>query len=119
MAIKTFLFLFLKSSLIIIMRDAFLWFRDTKNGKEEKKSKKKSGVKNTSSDNLGNIFEIFGDDNPRQKTQPEEDKKFKTRPRSGKEGRNSGTTKPGNTYNRDNMYKVSSKIRVIISMVYD
>ena len=87
-----------------------LRLRDTKNGKEEKKSKKKSGVKNTSSDNLGNIFEIFGDDNPRQKTQPEEDKKFKTRPRSGKEGRNSGTTKPGNTYNRDNMYKVCSKI---------
>ena len=53
-------------------------------------------MKNTSSDNLGNIFEIFGDDNPRQKTQTEEDKKFKIRPRSGKEGQNSGTTKSGN-----------------------
>ena len=52
-------------------------------------------MKNTSTDNLGNIFEIFGDDNPRQKTQPE-DKKFKPRPRSGKEGQNSGTTKSGN-----------------------
>ena len=82
-------------SLIIIIRDALFRFRDTKNGKEEKKSKKKPGVKNTSTDNLGNIFEIFGDDNPRQKTQPE-DKKFKPRPRSGKEGQNSGTTKSGN-----------------------
>ena len=82
-------------SLIIIIRDALFRLRDTKNGKEEKKSKKKPGVKNTSTDNLGNIFEIFGDDNPRQKTQPE-DKKFKPRPRSGKEGQNSGTTKSGN-----------------------
>ena len=83
----------------------FRW-RDTKNGKEEKKSKKKPGVKNTSTDNLGNIFEIFGDDNPRQKTQPEEDKKIKPRPRSGKDGRNSGTTKPGILYIIANMYKV-------------
>ena len=84
--------------------------RDPKNEKDEKKSKRKPGLKNPSTDNLGNIFEIFGDDNPRQKTQPEEDKKFKTRPRSGKEGRNSGTTKAGNMYNRDIMYKVPSTI---------
>ena len=115
MAIKTFYPPVL--SLIIIIIQAFLRLRDTKNGKDEKKSKKKPGVKNTSTDNLGNIFEIFGDDNPRQKTQPEEDKKFKSRPRSGKEGRNSGTTKPGNMYNRDHMYKVPSIIK--LSMVYD
>ena len=67
-------------------------------------------MKNTSTDNLGNIFEIFGDDNPRQKSQTEEDRKLKTRPRSGKEGRNSGTTKPGILYIIANMYKVPSKI---------
>ena len=108
MAIETFSFNIYPSVLylIIIISHAFLRLRDTKNEKEEKKSKKKPGVKNTSTDNLGNIFEIFGDDNPRQKTQPEENKKFKTRPRSGKEGRNSGTTKPSNMYNRDNMYKI-------------
>ena len=96
MAIKTFYPSAL--SLIIIIIHAFLRLRDTKNGKEEKKSKKKPGLKNTSTDNLGNIFEIFGDDNPRQKTQPEENKKLKTRPRSGMEGRNSGTSKPGDMY---------------------
>ena len=80
--------------------------RDPKNEKDEKKSKKKPGLKNPSTDNLGNIFEIFGDDNPRQKTQPEENKKFKTRPRSGREGQNSGTAKLGNMSNGDNIYNV-------------
>ena len=83
--------------------------RDPKNEKDEKKSKKKPGLKNPSTDNLGNIFEIFGDDNPRQKTQPEENKKFKTRPRSGREGQNSGTAKLGNMSNGDNIYNVPSK----------
>ena len=74
-------------------------------------------MKNTSTDNLGNIFEIFGDDNPRQKTQPEEDKKFKTRPRSGKEGRNSGTSKPSNMYNRDNIHYSTNNYCTLVMQV--
>ena len=70
-------------------------------------------MKNTSTDNLGNIFEIFGDDNPRQKAQTEEDKKFKTRPRSGKEGRNSGTTKTGILYNIDAMYSAFDYLSIV------